>query len=62
LEALTLNPSPKKGEGLKTSLASLLLFWEKGLGDEGLIRKKKVLHGNTFNPINNLTEYTYPNL
>jgi hypothetical protein len=37
LEALTLNPSPKKGKGLKTSLAPLLLCWEKGLGDEGLI-------------------------
>jgi len=32
LQTLTLNPSPKPGEGL---LASLLPAWEKGLGDEG---------------------------
>ncbi len=32
LVALTLNPSPKLGEGL---LTPLLPFWEKGLGDEG---------------------------
>ncbi len=31
--ALTLNPSPKRGEGLQSG--SLLPFWEKGLGDEG---------------------------
>ncbi len=30
--ALTLNPSPKKGEGLQSG-TPLLPFWEKGLGD-----------------------------
>jgi len=46
LEALTLNPCPKKGEGLKISLALLRPFWEKGLGDEGLIRQEAL----TLNP------------
>ncbi len=32
--ALTLNPSPKRGEGLQSG-TPLLPFWEKGLGDEG---------------------------
>jgi hypothetical protein len=31
--ALTLNPSP--GWERDSNLAPLLLFWEKGLGDEG---------------------------
>jgi hypothetical protein len=45
MEALTLNPSPKKGEGLKISLAPLLPFWEKGLGDEG---QSTLLKGHIF--------------
>ncbi len=32
VSALTLNPSPKKGEGLQSG-TPLLPFWEKGLGD-----------------------------
>jgi hypothetical protein len=30
---LTLNPSPRAGEGTLRNLAPLLLPWEKGLGD-----------------------------
>ena len=36
--ALTLNPSPKAGEGFRVR-APLLPFWEKGLGDEGKLAK-----------------------
>jgi hypothetical protein len=38
--ALTLNPSPKQGEGLQSSSVPLLPFWEKGLGDEGRLSQK----------------------
>jgi len=42
VEALTLNPSPILGEGLKISLAPLLPFWGSGLGAEGLIRPSQM--------------------
>jgi hypothetical protein len=35
---LTLNPSPRAGEGLQASPAPLLLTWAKGLGNEGRLK------------------------
>jgi antitoxin (DNA-binding transcriptional repressor) of toxin-antitoxin stability system len=41
---LTLNPSPRAGEGLRATLAPLLPTWEKGLGDEGELKSHIALN------------------